>query len=100
MGWSHILIEAHCFFDKRNDTLPKCCKYGFGNVSVNCLKYDENKKAYCPFLGFSKARSTKVLSDQEGKIIDFDAFETFDMTEKEYIDLEKRWLEENKFTDK
>ena len=98
MGWSHILIEGHCFYDNEISKLPKCCKFGPSNLSLNCLNYDIENKKYCPFLAFGSARSTKVLTDERSVVIDFDLFEKFEVSQKEYLDLEKKWLIDNKIT--
>ena len=44
----HIMVEANCMYwlyeTEEVVNNPECCKYGIGNLSLNCLKYDESSK--------------------------------------------------------
>jgi hypothetical protein len=91
----HIAIEANCFFNidrDENECKPECCIYDPGNVSINCLMYDKNQ--YCPFLVFGHARTTILLTEQKGNVVNADCFwGDLKLSEAEWIKQEKKWIE-------
>jgi len=94
---NHIVIEANCFFDldeEETNQIPRCCKYGPGNVSINCLKYDECNHNHCPHLVFGTAKASLVLTDGEGNAINSDSYwGDLKMSEEEWIKEEEIWIQ-------
>lgn len=92
MSWSHLLIEGHCLFDKENEnSKPTHCKYGIENISTNCL-YDEKRGTICKYFGFKEAKSTLLLTNSQGKPVEFDSFDSSEKYVKKWKELEKERL--------
>lgn len=93
----HIVIEANCFYDSYengNKAVPKCCKFGTNNISINCLKFNEGENRYCPFLVFGSARTTLVLTEQNGNAVNSGSFwGDLKLSEEEWVRKEKEWIE-------
>lgn len=93
----NILIEANCIYniDKKDDDLvPNCCMLGPNNVSINCFKYNKDKNKYCPFLVFGTAKTTIVLTDEYGNVINSDGFwGDLKLSEEEWRRKEKEWID-------
>ncbi|KAJ50065.1 hypothetical protein CTM_19904, partial [Clostridium tetanomorphum DSM 665] len=93
----HIVMEANCFYDsdkKENESVPKCCKFGPNNISINCLKFNEGENRYCPFLVLGSARTTLVLTEQNGNAVNSDSFwGDLKLSEEDWLRKEKEWIE-------
>lgn len=89
----HIVIEANCFYEEGKE-IPKCCKLGVENVSINCLKYDSENRQYCPYLVFGTTKATLVLTDEEGHAINADGYwGDINMSDEEWIKEEGEWID-------
>lgn len=93
----YLLIEANCVFDyevESNSNVPKCCKDGIGNVSLNCLNYQKGTNSFCPYLIFGTAKSTLALSEKNGEIINANSFwGDLRLSEEEWNLKEEKWIE-------
>ncbi|URZ05797.1 hypothetical protein [Clostridium felsineum] len=94
----HIVVEANCFYDinkKEGEKVPKCCEFGANNISNNCLEFDGTSNKYCPFLVFGSAKTTLVLTEQKGNVINSNSFwADLSLSEEEWKKREKEWLED------
>lgn len=103
MGWKHLVLEAHCFYDHSeeidqeanvDDKIPHCCKFGQGKLGKHCLQFDEFENRFCPYLAFGTARTAVVLTGIDGEEEAFKAFWVDDnLTSEEWINKEKLWIE-------
>lgn len=82
--------------------MPNCCIYRPNNISINWLKYNEDKKQYCPFLIFGTARATIALSDGSGNVINSNGFwGDLKLSEEEWIQKENEWIDkQNEYIEK
>jgi hypothetical protein len=95
MGWSHIVLEAYCLFDYSEDKDKKIPSYCIScEVGRHCLNINNKNSQFCPFFGFSPARSTVVLTDIDGDDIACTGFylEDDSIDENEWLKREKKWL--------
>lgn len=92
----HLIIEANCIFDyeeENNINVPKCCKYGIGNVSVNCLSYQKETNRVCPYLVFGTAKSSLALVDKNGEVVNAVSFwGDLRLSEEEWNLKEEKWI--------
>ncbi|WP_310602853.1 hypothetical protein [Anaerosporobacter sp.] len=96
----NILLEGNCMynFEKEvNTELPNCCICGVNNVSINCLKYDEDKRIYCPYLALGTAKTTIALTDEQGYVVEADGFwADLSLSADEWRQKEKEWVKEKR----
>lgn len=94
MGWNHLVIEGYCLFQTEDNAskLP-CSKSEHGNVGLHCLNYDQKEKL-CPYFGFNKARSSLVLTSENGENVASKVFSSDEniANEKEWLKAEKTWI--------
>lgn len=92
----HLIIEANCMYDfekKNNINVPVCCKHSAGSISINCLGYQEEKRQMCPYLVFGTAKSTLVLTDEEGEAINSVSFwDDLKLSSEEWKMRERAWI--------
>lgn len=92
----HIMIEAECIYNlekNKDDNIPKFCKFGIGNINVNCLMNEETINSICPYLIFGKASSTLALTDRNGEVINATTFwDDLKLSEEEWIMKEEEWI--------
>lgn len=94
----HLMIEANCMYWWSEETKeevknPGCCEYGIGNISLNCLKYDETSKKMCPYLAFGTPRTTLALTDKSGEVINANTFfDDLGLSSEEWERREEEWI--------
>ena len=93
----HLLIEANCmyWFEETKEEVNnlECCKFGIGNISLNCLKYDETSNKMCPYLAFGTPSTTLALTDKSGEVINAETFfDDFDLSSEEWERREEEWI--------
>ncbi len=93
---TQLVLEAKCiyqFFRNEENILPACCILGVGNISFNCLNYEEKIK-FCPYFTYGKVRSTILLTDKEGNTINANSFwADLNLSDKEWEIKESDWIE-------
>ncbi|MGE8033465.1 hypothetical protein [Lysinibacillus sp. NPDC093692] len=94
MSWTHIVLEGYCSFEENEgEEIPKCCSEKPGILGYHCLQDAVSKNNICPYFSFNSARSTLVLTDKNGKAIEFDSFfGDLDLSEKDWLVQEERWI--------
>lgn len=93
MKSSHLILEAICLAKKKEESTKCICK-GEQIISINCLCDCNKMFSPCQFIAFSKAKSTIALTNEEGIVINANEFfGGFKISEKEYYEKEKRWIE-------
>lgn len=95
MGWKHIVIEGFCLFNEKDNSLkPHCCKYNPGDIGAHCLSYDETEKKICPYFGFGTARTTLLLTGDDGGAISAAVFSSEKSLgdSKEWLRKERDWI--------
>ncbi|WP_197259279.1 hypothetical protein [Paenibacillus dendritiformis] len=95
MRWKHVVVEGYCFYENTGNSLkPHCCKYNPGDVGAHCLSYDETEKKICPYFGFGTARTSLVLTGDDGEAITAAVFnpEKSIGDAKEWLRKEKDWI--------
>jgi len=98
MGWKHIVVEGYCFFnsdDNKENNIPKFCINGPDNLGLHCIAGSDDNNARCPYFAFGKARSTIIVTDEEGEdfaCAGFDVEDAHSLSEKEYLEKEKEWI--------
>lgn len=95
MGWRHIVLEGHCFFDKDEDIkeVPKCCKVRPESIGLHCLDFEEGK--YCPYFAFGTAKASIVVTDGNGDAIAGTCFfpeGAFKLSNEQWNIKENRWI--------
>ncbi len=95
MGWKHIVLEANCIYDENDKNQnSKCCK---GNISIQCLTYNQDGYQICPNLIFGKSRTSIIATDKVGNAIDSSSFWTDEkLSPEEWIKREEAWLDEQR----
>lgn len=92
----HLMVETNCIYDlmeTNNIHVPECCKFGVGNISINCLKYHETSNKICPYLIFGTAKSTFALTDKSGEIINaVSFFDDLKLSPEEWDRREEAWI--------
>ncbi|WP_157739689.1 hypothetical protein [Paenibacillus kribbensis] len=95
MGWKHVVVEGYCLFESTDKSLkPHCCKYTPGDIGVHCLSYDEAEKKICPHFGFGTARTSLILTDDDGEVKNAAVFSSEKSigNAKEWLKKEKDWI--------
>lgn len=95
MGWKHIVLEAFCLLgsNQENEQNPECCKDGPGGLGFHCIQSNDAGKI-CSFFRFGKARSTIVVTNEDGDEVSFQSFSSDDDIENESVWLQKEseWI--------
>ncbi len=94
MGWKHIVVEGYCFFKSKENKIPEFCLKGPGNLGLQCIAGNEVNNMRCPHFAFGKARSTIIVTDEEGADFasaGFDVEDAQNISEEEYLKKEKEW---------
>lgn len=95
----HLVIEANCIYDKENNgsnSIPACCRLGPKNISNSCLLFEEESNKMCPYLVFGMARSSLVLTDKRGDVINSTSFfGDLNLSSDEWNEKEETWLQES-----
>lgn len=92
MSWGHIVVEAYCIFNGEETLKPNCCKYRPGITGSYCLTYDNSQHVYCPYLGFTNARSSLILTDKNGDAVASEIFYCDEVDEIKWLEVEQKWI--------
>lgn len=98
MGWKHIVVEGYCFFESnknKENKIPEFCINGPGSLGLQCIAGNEDNNMRCPYFAFGKARSTIIVTDEEGEdfaCAGFDVEDAQNLSEEEYLEKEKEWI--------
>jgi len=98
MGWKHIVVEGHCFYDSDSSEKEESkdldrCRNKIGEVGLHCLEL--NKGKLCAYLGYGKARASIVVTDSKGEAVNGSCFfpeDAFKLSDKDFVEKENEWI--------
>lgn len=99
MGWKHIVMEGYCFFhsdEEEDKKIPEFCINGPDDIGLHCIEGCEGGNTRCPYFAFGKARSSVIVTDEEGKDFACDGFyieDAYKLSDSEYLKKEKEWID-------
>lgn len=98
VAWKHIVIEGYCFYnsDQNKDRIvPQFCINGPDNLGLHCIAGVEGGNERCPYFAFGQARSTVIVTDENGQDFGCNGFyieDAHSLSEEEYLRNEKEWI--------